>query len=71
MIARREEPDYPPIHACEVCRAFRRHEDGRGLCMALITAMADIAERDRALKGTNARNRCRHYRLPQPRGEQR
>ncbi|MEN7527177.1 hypothetical protein [Cupriavidus sp. DL-D2] len=64
MIARREEPGFPPIHCCEgECRSFRRHEDGRGLCMTPMRDPADISEQHRALSGTNARNRCAHYRL--------
>lgn len=63
MTTRCEEPEYPPIHCCEECRSFRRHEDGRGLCMAMMSGTADTSEQHSALAGTNARNRCRHYRL--------
>lgn len=46
------------MRCCEDCIHFRRRDDGLPVCMAVLVNAADRIERDRALKGTNALNRC-------------
>ncbi|TPQ35716.1 hypothetical protein [Cupriavidus pinatubonensis] len=49
------------MNCCEGCIHFRRREDGLPLCLAVMLDADERAARDRALKGTNALNRCTRF----------
>ncbi|KWW35563.1 hypothetical protein ACUXAV_002105 [Cupriavidus metallidurans] len=55
------EDDPFRIACCESCCSFRCRDDGWPICMLPMPDAAERAERDRALKGTNALNRCTRF----------